>query len=232
MTLGMMIWGSYWWLMIPGLLLGIYAQMKLSSTYARFSQVPSQRGITGAQTARYILDQNGLQDVPVGEVPGQLSDHYDPTKKALFLSSDIYHGTSLAAMGVAAHETGHALQHKVSYAFLSLRSALVPVTNFASTAAFWIFFLGMFMNYAKFAMLAVVIFGIITLFQVVTLPVEFDASSRAKAQLQALGLVSPEESAGVSKVLSAAAMTYVAAMVSSAMTLLQFVLMARGSDRD
>ena len=161
-----------------------------------------------------------------------MSDHYDPTKKALFLSSDIYHGTSLAAMGVAAHETGHALQHKVSYAFLSLRSALVPVTNFASTAAFWIFFLGMFMNYAKFAMLAVVIFGIITLFQVVTLPVEFDASSRAKAQLQALGLVSPEESAGVSKVLSAAAMTYVAAMVSSAMTLLQFVLMARGSDRD
>jgi len=229
-----MVWGSYWWLMIPGLLLGIYAQIKLSSTYARYSRVPSQRGITGAQTARYILDHNGLQDVPVGEVPGQLSDHYDPTKKALFLSTDIYNGTSLAAVGVAAHESGHALQHKASYAFLNLRSALVPVTHFASTAAFWIFFLGIFMNYTKFAMLAVVIFGIITLFQVVTLPVEFNASSRAKAQLQSLGLVSPEESAGVGRVLNAAAMTYVAAMVSSALTLLQFVLIARGGggDRD
>lgn len=232
MTIGMMIWGSYWWLMIPGLLLGIYAQIKLSSAYGRFSQVPGRRGITGAQTARYILDQNGLQDVPVDEVPGQLTDHYDPTRKALFLSSDIYRGTSLASMGVAAHETGHALQHKASYAFLTLRSALVPVTNFASKAAFWIFFLGMFMNYARFAMAGVAIFAIITLFQLVTLPVEFDASSRAKAQLQALGLVSPDEAPGVSKVLNAAAMTYVAAMVSSALTLLQFALMARGSDRD
>jgi Zn-dependent membrane protease YugP len=226
----MMILGGYWWLMIPGLLLGIYAQIKLSSTYARFSQVPSERGITGAQTARYILDHNGLQDVPIGEVQGQLSDHYDPTKKALFLSPDIYNGTSLAALGVAAHESGHALQHKTSYAFLSLRSALVPVTNFASTAAFWIFFLSIFMHYTKFAMLAVVIFGIITLFQVVTLPVEFDASSRAKAQLLSLGLVTDRESAGVSKVLNAAAMTYVAAMVSSAMTLLQWFLIARGGD--
>lgn len=227
-----MIIGSYWWLMIPGLLLGIYAQIKLKSTYARFSQVPSQRGITGAQTARYILDHNGLQDVPVGEVEGELSDHYDPTKKALFLSTDIYNGTSLAALGVAAHESGHALQHKASYAFLNLRSALVPVTNFASTAAFWIFFLSIFMHYTKFAMLAVAIFGIITLFQVVTLPVEFDASSRAKAQLQNLGLVTAEESSGVSKVLSAAAMTYVAAMVSSALTLLQWFLIARGGGND
>jgi uncharacterized protein len=229
-----MIIDGYWWLMIPGLLLGIYAQIKLSSTYARYSQVPSQRQITGAQTARYILDSNGLQDVPVGEVEGQLSDHYDPTKKALFLSSDIYHGTSLAALGVAAHESGHALQHKASYAFMNLRMAMVPVTNFASTAAFWIFFLSIFMHYTRFAMLAVVIFGIITLFQVVTLPVEFDASSRAKAQLQSLGLVTQEESVGVSKVLNAAAMTYVAAMVSSAMTLLHWFLIARGGgdDRD
>lgn len=228
----MMIIDGYWWLMIPGLLLGIYAQIKLSSTYARFSQVPSQRGITGAQTARYILDHNGLQDVPVGEVEGQLSDHYDPTKKALFLSTDIYRGTSLAALGVAAHESGHALQHKASYAFMNLRMAMVPITNFASTAAFWIFFLSIFMQYTKFAMLAVVIFGIITLFQVVTLPVEFDASSRAKAQLQSLGLISAEETAGVSKVLNAAAMTYVAAMVSSALTLLHWIMIARGSDRD
>ncbi len=226
----MMIIDNYWWLMIPGLLLGIYAQIKLMSTYGRYSQVPSERGITGAQAARCILDSNGLQDVPVGEVEGELSDHYDPTKKALFLSHDIYHGTSLASLGVAAHESGHALQHKASYAFMNLRMAMVPVTNFASTAAFWIFFLSLFMHYTRFAMLAVVIFGIITLFQVVTLPVEFDASSRAKAQLQSLGLVTSRESTGVSKVLNAAAMTYVAAMVSSAMTLLHWFLIARGGD--
>jgi Zn-dependent membrane protease YugP len=226
----MMIIDNYWWLMIPGLLLGIYAQIKLMSTYGRYSQVPSERGITGAQAARSILDSNGLQDVPVGEVEGELSDHYDPTKKALFLSHDIYHGTSLASLGVAAHESGHALQHKASYAFMNLRMAMVPVTNFASTAAFWIFFLSLFMHYTRFAMLAVVIFGIITLFQVVTLPVEFDASSRAKAQLQSLGLVTSQESTGVSRVLNAAAMTYVAAMVSSAMTLLHWFLIARGGD--
>jgi hypothetical protein len=171
--------------------------------------------------------------MPVNEVAGHLSDHYDPVKKALFLSSENYHGRSIAAVGVAAHEAGHALQHQAAYAFLQLRMWMVPVTQFASTAAMFIFMLGAFMSFFKpLITLAIVIFFIIAFFQVITLPVEYDASRRAKEQLLRLGLVQPEEAPGINKVLSAAALTYVAAMVSSVMTLLYWLSLARGSDRD
>lgn len=228
----MLIWDSSMLWVVPGLLLGIYAQIKLTSTYSRYSRVPTNSGITGAAAAREILDSVGLHRMPVNEVGGHLTDHYDPIKKALFLSSENYHGRSLAAVGVAAHEAGHALQHKAAYAPLHIRMALVPVTKFASNAVTWIILLGWVMGFAKIATVALVIFGIIALFQTITLPVEFDASRRAKQQLVNLGLIDSHESPGVSRVLSAAAMTYVAAMVASWLEVLRFFMIARGSDRD
>lgn len=228
----MLIIDKWWWFFIPGLLLGLYAQMRLSSSYGRYSQVPTSSGISGAQAAREILDNAGLHSMAINEVGGQLTDHYDPIKKALFLSSDVYHGRTIAAVGVAAHEAGHALQHKAAYAPLNLRMALVPVTSFASNAAMWISFGGMFFGLAKLAWAGVIVFGIIFLFQLITLPVEFDASRRAKKQLFDLGLIENQERSGVSNVLGAAALTYVAGMVSAFFTLLHFIMIARGSDRD
>jgi uncharacterized protein len=228
----MMILDQWWWMIIPGLILGLYAQVKLKSTYARYSRVPTNSGLSGAEAAREILDSAGLHQMPVNEVGGHLTDHYDPMKKALFLSSENFQGRTLAAVGVAAHEAGHALQHKAAYAPLQARMVLVPITGIASNAAIWISFLGMFMGLAKVAVAGVVVFGIIALFQLVTLPVEFDASRRAKEQLVSLGLVDGQERTGVSKVLSAAAMTYVAAMVASLFTLLHFIMILRGHDRD
>lgn len=219
------------WLLfaIPGLLLGIWAQVKLSHAYGKYSRVPVESGMTGAEAAREILDQAGLNNVPVAEIPGRLSDHYDPTKRALFLSSDNYHGRTVAAVGVAAHESGHALQHQAAYALFNFRMAIVPVTQFASMAYVGIFFAGFIFRtlFAKFILIAIALFAVTTLFQLVTLPVEFDASRRAKQQLFRLGLVREDERAGVSKVLDAAALTYVAALVSSVMELLYLLTLSR-----
>lgn len=231
MTLGF-IEGLSLLFFLPGLLLGLYAQFKLHSTYNRYVQVPVGSGLSGAEAAREILDRAGLHDVDVGEVPGHLTDHYDPTRRALFLSSENYHGRSLAAVGVAAHEAGHALQHQAAYAPLQIRMALVPITNFASNAVIWISLLGMMLGWMQVIYPAIVVFGIITLFHIVTLPVEFDASRRAKQQLLGLGLVRNQEAGGMSRVLSAAAMTYVAAMVQSLSQLLYFIMLARGHNRD
>jgi hypothetical protein len=220
--------GPYWWLLIPGLVLGIYAQIKLSGVYNKYVRVRTRSGLTGAQAAREILDQAGLNNVPIQEVGGHLTDHYDPIKKALFLSAQNYEGNSIASVGVAAHETGHALQHQAAYAPLKWRMMLVPITRFASMAWMGILLLALFVPvFSKFIWVAIAIFAIITLFQLVTLPVEFDASRRAKEQLFRLGLVHNDERAGVSKVLSAAAMTYVAALVSSALQLLRLLMIAR-----
>ena len=214
---------------IPGLLLGIWAQIKLSHAYGKYSRVPVESGMTGAEAAREILDRAGLDNVPVAEVPGRLSDHYDPTKRALFLSSDNFHGRTVAAVGVAAHESGHALQHQAAYGLFNFRMAIVPVTQFASMAYMGIFFAGFIFQslFSTFITIAIVLFAIMTLFQLVTLPVEYDASRRAKEQLFRLGLVHEDERAGVSKVLDAAALTYVAALVSSVLQLL-YLLTIRG----
>jgi uncharacterized protein len=232
MLLSMIILDSYWWLAIPGLLLGVYAQIKLTSAYNYYRGVQSAQGISGAEAAREILDEAGLQDVAVTEVGGHLTDHYDPLKKVLCLSSENYRGTSVAAMGVAAHEAGHALQHQTAYAPLSIRMALAPVTQFATSAVYGIFFLSFIMHLTQLAKIAVGIFAVITLFQLITLPVEFDASRRAKAQLLRLGLIRNDEHHAISKVLSAAAMTYVAALVSASLELVHWMLIARGEDRD
>ena len=215
---------------LPGLLIGIWAQIKLSSAYGKYSQVPVESGMTGAEAAREILDQAGLTNVPVEEIPGRLSDHYDPTKRALFLSSDNFNGRTVAAVGVAAHESGHALQHQAAYGLFNMRMALVPVTQFASMAYTGILLMGIFLGLMKIALpIIIAIFAVITLFQLVTLPVEYDASRRAKEQLFRLGLVHEQERAGVSRVLDAAALTYVAALVTSILTLLYYI--ARNSRR-
>ena len=224
----------YLWFALPGLLIGIWAQIKLSSAYRKYSQVPVESGMTGAEAAREILDRAGLNQVPVGEIPGRLSDHYDPTKRALFLSSDIFHGQTVAAVGVAAHESGHALQHQAAYGLFNFRMAIVPATQFSSRASFIILFLGLVLQlpfFLKLLWLAIALFAMTTLFQLVTLPVEYDASRRAKEQLFRLGLVHENERAGVSKVLDAAALTYVAALVSSMLTLLYYITLARNSRR-
>jgi uncharacterized protein len=224
---GFLILDQYWWFALPGLILGLYAQFKLTGTYNKYIEVPTRSGLSGAEAAREILDSAGLRDVPVEEVGGRLTDHYDPAKRALFLSSDNYRGRTVAAVGVAAHESGHALQHQAAYAPLNLRMALVPITGFASQAVAWIFLLGWFMSFAKLVWPAIIAFGVLTVFQVVTLPVEYDASHRAKVQLARLGLVGGEEGEAVNRVLNAAALTYVAALVETVFTLLHFLLIAR-----
>jgi len=215
---------------IPGLLLGLYAQARLSAAYQKYLRIGTMSGLSGAEAARQLLDRAGLDDVPVEEIGGQLTDHYDPTKRALFLSSANYEGRSLAAVGVAAHEAGHALQDQAGYAPLKFRMMLVPATRFASVAWMGIFFLGLILGgpfFSKFIWVAVGIFAIITLFQIVTLPVEFDASRRAKEQLSRFGIIQSQESSAVAEVLNAAALTYVAAMVSAVMQLLRLLLIAR-----
>jgi Zn-dependent membrane protease YugP len=214
---------------IPGLLLGIWAQIKLSHAYGKYSKVAVESGMTGAQAARRILDDAGLDNVPVEEIPGHLSDHYDPTKRALFLSSENFRGQTVAAVGVAAHESGHALQHQAAYGLFNFRMAIVPITQLASMAYMGIFFAGFIFRqfFPTFINIAIALFCVMTLFQLVTLPVEYDASRRAKEQLFRLGLVREDERAGVSKVLDAAALTYVAALVSSVLQLL-YLLSFRG----
>jgi len=217
---------------IPGLLIGIWAQVTLRHAYGKYSRVPVESGMTGAEAARAILDHAGLNGTPVEEIPGQLSDHYDPAKHALFLSSDNFHGRTVAAVGVAAHEAGHALQHQAAYGLFGVRMALVPVTQFASSAYMAIFFIGIIFHMFNVILpIIIAIFTVITLFQLVTLPVEYDASRRAKEQLFRLGLVHEDERRGVSKVLDAAALTYVAALITSAMTLLYYILRAQGNRR-
>jgi hypothetical protein len=227
----MIILDQYWWVFfIPGLLLGLYAQLRLSSTYGKYLRVQSATGLSGAEAAREILDRAGLSGMPIREVPGHLTDHYDPIRKTLCLSSENFNGRSLAALGVAAHEAGHALQHQAAYAPLKLRMALVPVTSFATSAAVWITALGWFLGpffFHKIIGVAIGVFAVITVFQVITLPVEFDASRRAKEQLLRLGLIQNNEQGAVSRVLNAAALTYVAAMIAAVLQLLYLIMASR-----
>lgn len=218
--------------MIPGIILGLYAQIRLSSAYSKYSEQGVDSGLSGAEAARKILDNAGLGEVAVEEVPGHLTDHYDPLKRALFLSAENFEGRSVAAVGVAAHESGHALQHQAAYAPLKLRMALVPATQFANFAWIGLTILGLILGgpfFSRFIWIAVAIFGLFTLFQLVTLPVEFDASRRAKEQLLRLGIVQAQEGVAVKEVLDAAALTYVAALVTAMMQLLRLLMLARNS---
>ncbi|MBD8025209.1 zinc metallopeptidase [Ureibacillus sp. Re31] len=206
------------------LILPIYAQIKVKNAYRKFSQVPATKGMTGAQVARMILDHHGLYDVRVVPTQGILSDHYNPATKTVALSEDNYYNTSIAGTAVAAHEVGHAIQHKEAYSFLTLRSKLVPVANISSNAS-WIFvMIGIFAASTNMLLLGIVLLAAGVLFQIVTLPVEFDASKRAMNEVVSLGIISNNEERSAKKVLSAAAMTYVAAAAVAVLELLRLVL--------
>jgi hypothetical protein len=214
----------YFIILSPALLLMIWAQVKVHSAFRKYSQVGTSSGLTGGQVAMEILRANGIHDVRVEEVGGFLSDHYDPTKKVLRLSPNVYESRSTAAIGVAAHEVGHAIQHAKNYAPLALRSALVPAVQIGSFIWMPLFMLGMFIGSLQLGMLGLVAFGAVAVFQLVTLPVEFDASGRAIAEVQRLGIVRGEELVGAKRVLNAAALTYVAAAVQSLLTILYFLI--------
>lgn len=216
-------------LLIPAILLTLYAQFKVSSTTNRFFNVRSSRGYTGEETARRILDSNGLFNVRIEMVRGRLSDHYDPRSKVLRLSQDVYSGTSITSVAVAAHECGHAIQHAHGYAPLNIRSSLVPVVNFASNMS-WIFIMLGFITSGRFLQIGILLFSASVLFQIVTLPVEFNASSRALTQLISLGIVDDREVRQSRKVLQAAALTYVAAAVTAILQLLRLVMIANSRD--
>ena len=210
---------------IVPMVIGFWAQHRGKSTFARNLEVPVANGMTGAQVARRILDANGLNEVPIEETPGSLSDHYDPRSRSVHLSPEVFRGVSIASTAVGAHEVGHAIQHAQAYAFFRFRSAMFPAVQFASNI--WMLFLigGIFFQITGFVVLAVALYSIAVLFQIVTLPVEFDASSRAKRQLGDLGLVAAVEGAGVKSVLKAAAWTYVAGALAAVAMLLYYLSM-------
>lgn len=218
------------------MLFGLYAQMRVHSAYNKNVGIPSRGRITGREAAAAVMESAGIYDVEIVQVPGQLTDHYDPLNKRLALSEHNYHGTSLAALGVAAHEAGHAIQHKIGYSMMNLRQVLVPATQISAGVSQLLIILGIVLAGSKlggmFLMLGAVALAVICLFQLVTLPVEFDASRRAKAQLVNLGIVDRDEMPGVHETLDAAALTYVAAFVASLGSLLHILLLLTGSRRD
>jgi Zn-dependent membrane protease YugP len=223
--------GLYIAFLVPPLILGFAVQAWLKRTFTEQSQVPDQAGLTGAQVARMILDRNGLSSVPVKPSSGgDLSDHYDPRERAVYLSHPVHDGASVAALAVGAHEVGHAIQHQHAYAPLAIRSALFPAVSIASSAWTFVLLGGIILQALGLIQVAIALYAVVVVFQLVTLPVEFDASRRAGAQLRELGLVSGSESAGVRKVLSAAAMTYVAGALAAIAQLMYFVLAFLGDD--
>lgn len=222
--------GLYIVLLVPTLVLGLAVQGWLRRTVATYQAVPTGAGLTGAQVARQILDRNGLHEVPVEPSPGgPLSDHYDPRARSVHLSQGVYDGTSIAAAAIGAHEVGHAIQHAKAYAPFTVRSAMWPAVSFASQAWFMLLILGAVMNAVGMIKIAVVLYAVVVAFQLVTLPVEFDASRRAMVQVRELGLVSEGERGGARKVLTAASMTYVAAALAALTQLMYFVLTYLGN---
>lgn len=215
-------------LVLIGAAICVAAQGWMKSTYKKYSKVPSKSGLTGQQTAERILRAAGITDVAVGPIAGVLTDHYDPRTKRLSLSEGVYDGSSLAAISVAAHECGHAIQHSVNYAPLNIRSAIVPVVNIGSSMSWPIFILGLFLSIRPLVSVGIVLFSLAVLFQLVTLPVEFNASGRALTMLTDIGILSNEENKGAAAVLRAAALTYVAALTSSVLQLLRMIAIANG----
>lgn len=218
-------------LVIVGAIIMALAQMKVSSAYNKYSRIENSRHLTGRDVAYEILNQHGLSDVQIYEVKGHLSDHYNPSNLTLNLSSEIYHGTSIASLAVAAHECGHALQHQEGYKPLTFRNMIVPVCNISQTIGWVAILLGLFIGKSSISWLGVLLMSLMLLFQIVTLPVEFDASSRALSILNDRYLTE-DEYPGAKKMLTAAALTYVAAMLSTLLSLLRIVLMVMSRDRD
>lgn len=221
-----------YFLLIIGMLLSMAASARVKSTFAIYSRVRSTSGLTGADAARRILHMAGITDVTVVPISGSLTDHYDPRNKQLALSQEVYDRTSVAAIGVAAHECGHAIQDAQNYVPLNLRSAIVPVANIGSTLSWPLFLAGLILSIRPLLTLGILLFSFAVLFQLVTLPVEFNASARALKMLGSSGMLGTDEVKGAKKVLTAAALTYVAALASSILQLLRLIILAGGRERD
>ena len=213
--------------MLPGMLISGAASLAVRAAFNRYSQVASRRGITGAQAAQTLLQRAGIDDVTIIPTHGDLSDHYNPSNRQLALSENVYHSSSVAAIGIACHEAGHAIQHAEKYAFLGMRTALVPLAGIGSSLGYLVMLVGLLMSQTPLLLVGAALFSLVLLFQVITLPVEFDASSRAKHLVLEAGIVDPDEREGIDRVLNAAALTYVAAVISSMLTLLYFFMRAR-----
>lgn len=212
------------------ILIPLIAQIGVSSNYQKYKRVKNTKELTGYDVARKILDENGLGDIYIVETRGELTDHYDPTKKVVRLSSNIYHGKTIAAMSVASHECGHAVQDKEGYTFMRIRSAIFPIVNVATSISYWIILLGFLFELLDLIYIGIALTCLGLLFQIVTLPVEFDASKRAGVFLKEYNLATEDESNGVKKMLGAAAMTYVAGVLASALQILRLILVARNND--
>lgn len=217
-------------LLIPGLILGMWAQHRVNSTYREYARIGTQQGRTAAEVAAQLLGRAGADKVRIGMVKGSLTDHYDPARKTLNLSQDVYQSPSIAALGIAAHEAGHALQDQQGYGPLRLRSAAVPVVNIGSRASMPILMLGLIFAWPPVVYIGIALFSLSVVFSLITLPVEFDASRRAVSMLTQGGYLTAGEEQGMRKVLNAAALTYVAAAVSSILSLLRLILIARNRD--
>lgn len=222
----MFYYDSTFLILIPAMIIAAWAQLKVSSSFDKYSRVSTAKGYTGAEVARMLLDSKGLYNVPIELIPGKLSDHYDPSKKVMRLSKDVYYGKSVASIGVAAHETGHAIQHLESYSPLVIRNTIVPIVNISSQASWVLFFIGILMSSASLTRIGIILFSAVVLFQLITLPVEFDASKRALVLLENKGILYKEEVNGAKKVLSAAAMTYVAAALTAISQLLRLIVLS------
>lgn len=221
-------------ILLPAIILALFAQSRVQSTYRKFSQVASRRGMTGAAVARMILDRNGLSKIRIERTPGELSDHFDPRQNVVRLSEGVHDSTSIAAIGIAAHEVGHALQHSCGYIPIKLRNSIVPVAQIASGLAFPLILLGIFISsFSALIPIGILLYTAVVLFQVITLPVEFNASHRAIETVYQLGCLDEDETKNAKKVLSAAALTYVAAAASAILQLLRLMTIAgNGRRRD
>lgn len=220
---------TYIFLVLPAVIFALWAQFNVKSTFSKYSKIASRSGMTGFDSARRILDANGLRDVRIAHVAGDLTDHYNPTDNTIYLSDSVYASNSAAAIGVAAHEAGHAVQHATGYTPIKIRSAIIPVTNIGSNLAMPLIILGIVLSFPTLAYIGVAAFGLSTLFQLVTLPVEFDASGRALKALE--GTLDGDDLSSARKVLRAAALTYVAALAVSLVNLLRLLIMVAGNDR-
>lgn len=220
---------TYIFLVLPAVIFALWAQFNVKSTFSKYSKIASRSGMTGFDSARRILDANGLGSVRIAHVSGDLTDHYNPTDNTIYLSDSVYGSNSAAAIGVAAHEAGHAVQHATGYTPIKIRSAIIPITNIGSNLAMPLIILGIILSFPTLAYIGVAAFGLSTLFQLVTLPVEFDASGRALKALE--GSLDGDDLASARKVLRAAALTYVAALAVSLVNLLRLLIMVAGNDR-
>ncbi len=216
-------------LLIIGFLITLIAQIKVTSSYSKYKQIENKKRISGFEVARKILDNFGLEDIHVVEVNGNLTDHYDPSNKVVRLSTDVFHGESIASLAVAAHECGHALQDKDNYNYMIIRSKLVPVVNFVTKMGYFVTIIGIIAGLFDIIVCGIVVLGVTLLFQLVTLPVEFNASSRAKGIIDNLNLADKEEQNGVSKMLSAAAFTYVASVLNTIFQILRLLIISNNN---